>query len=189
MQSVRAGAVQTYFFIFTFFLKSRSSKTSFGLHFGDDFRSKCHISVKKGAPKNAWKKLPRQTQTGLYSNVPGPLDSHPKVKDFSNKKQLSEQEARTPAHFWLHFWDIVLKWVIFVQSLFDFRSKLTIHFRLVATIQTISSNRYSISDSKWQFIFDLLLFLVRFQVVECCWLDSIQRLVIWHALGKAWRIY
>ena len=40
MQSVHAGAVQTHFFIFTLFLKSRSQKTSFGIHLGDIFRPK-----------------------------------------------------------------------------------------------------------------------------------------------------
>ena len=129
MQSVRAGAVQTYFFIFTLFLKSRSNKTI--------FVQTVIIGWKKAFQKNTSKKLPRQTQTGTYYRVPGPLDSHPYVKDFSNKKQLSEQETRTAAHFWVYFWSVVLKWVIFVQSLlFDFRFRLTIHFRLVAPMRT-----------------------------------------------------
>ena len=94
MQSVRAGAVQTYFFIFTLFVKSRSNKTPFGLHLGDDFHAKCYTWVKKGAPqKNTLKKLSRQTETRAYSNVPGLPGSHPKVKDFLSKKQQSEQET------------------------------------------------------------------------------------------------
>ena len=40
MQSVHAGAVQTHFFMFTLFLKSRSQKTSFGVHFGGNVRPK-----------------------------------------------------------------------------------------------------------------------------------------------------
>ena len=109
MQSVRAGAVQTYFFIFTLFLKSRSKQTPFGLHFGDNFRLKCHIWMKKGAAKKGLKKLPRQSQTRPYSHVPGLPGSYPKVKDCLSKKQqseqdlskkqLSEQETKTAAHF------------------------------------------------------------------------------------------
>ena len=145
MQSVRAGAVQTYFFIFTLFPKSRSNKTQFGVHFGDDSRPKCNTWVKKGAPKNTLKKLSRQTQTAVYSNVPGLPGSHPKVKDCLSKKQQSEQETaiwarnKNSCSFRVHFWAIVLKWVMcsnyFVQSLFDFRFKLTIHLRPAAPMR------------------------------------------------------
>ena len=56
MQSVHAGAVQTHFFIFTLFLKSRSQKTSFEAHFGDIFHPKLHFWVKKGRQKMDQKK-------------------------------------------------------------------------------------------------------------------------------------
>ena len=40
MQSVRAGAVQTHFSIFTLFLKNGSPQTSFWVDFGDNFHQK-----------------------------------------------------------------------------------------------------------------------------------------------------
>ena len=52
---------------------------------------------KKGFQKLFWKVLPPKSQKAHYWQVPGPLDSHPYFKDFSNKKQQSEQETRTAA--------------------------------------------------------------------------------------------
>ena len=90
MQSVRAGAVQTYFSIFTCFLKSRSNKPSCGLHFGDDFRLKCHIWVKKRRSIKIPQKLSRQTHTaikkGLYASPQGPWQAASRTR-CSNKKQ------------------------------------------------------------------------------------------------------
>ena len=140
MQSVRAGAVQTYFFIFTLFLKSRSNKTQFGVHFGDDSRPKCNTWVKKGAPKNTLKKLSRQTQTAVYSNVPGLPGSHPKVKDCLSKKQQSEQETTSWARnenscsflnpFLSYCPDLFDCCYSFLFD-FDFILKLTIHFLVI----------------------------------------------------------
>ncbi len=100
MQSVRAGAVQTHFFIFTLFLKNSSYMTSFGVHFGGSFHQKLRFLVKKGLQKMDQKKgAPPHWQTGDYDHGPGLPDSPPRVRAFLNKKQLSEQETRTAAHF------------------------------------------------------------------------------------------
>ena len=56
MQSVRAGAVQTHFFIFTLFLKNSSYMTSFGVNFGGNFDQKMQFWVKKGLQKMDQKK-------------------------------------------------------------------------------------------------------------------------------------
>ena len=87
MQPVHAGAVQMHFFIFISFLKIRSSKTSFGLHFGDDFRSKCHIWVKKGAPKKCLKKVAQTESNGYLLPCPGAPGQPPLFQ------RLLEQEA------------------------------------------------------------------------------------------------
>ena len=58
------------------------------------------------------KRVPPLTQTGPYDHGPGLPDSPPRVRGFLNKKQLSEQETRAAAHFWIHFWALVLEWVI-----------------------------------------------------------------------------
>ena len=140
MQSVRAGAVQTYFLIFTLFLKSRSNKTPFGFHFGDDFCPKCDTWVKKGAPKKYLKKLSRQTQTTTYSNVPGLPGSHPKVKDCLSKKQQSEQETTICARS-MNSCSFLSPFLSYSLDLFtccysfpfdcDFIFTLTIHFLMI----------------------------------------------------------
>ena len=100
MQSVRAGAVQTHFFILTRFLKNSSYMTSFGVHFGGSFHKKLQFLVKKkGSKKWIKKRVPALTQTSPYDHGPGLPDSPPRVRGFLNKKQLSEQETRTGAHF------------------------------------------------------------------------------------------
>ena len=93
MQSVRAGAVQTHFFIFTFFLKIMSSKTSFGLHFGDGCLKKMQFLVKQKLQKVAQKKCPDRLKQDSIPKSRGSWTATPKVKDFLSKKQQSEQEA------------------------------------------------------------------------------------------------
>ena len=51
MQSVRAGAVQTHFSIFTLFLKNSSYMTSCGVHVGGSFHQKLLFLMKKGSKK------------------------------------------------------------------------------------------------------------------------------------------
>ena len=64
-------------------------------------------------PKNRCrKKAPPITQTTPYDHGPGLPDSLPRVRGFLNKKQLSEQETRKGAHFWVHFWTLFLDLVI-----------------------------------------------------------------------------
>ena len=135
MQSVRAGAVQTYFLISTCFLKSRPNKISFGPHFGDDFRQKRNIWVKKCLHKKYFKKAVQAPSNDTLFPSPGASGQPPLSQRFLEQEQLSEQETITAAHFWVHFWAVVLKWVIFVQSLSDFRFKVTIHFRLVVPMR------------------------------------------------------
>ena len=55
---------------------------------------------------------PPLTQTTDYDRAPRLPDSPPRVRGFLNKKQLSEQETTTGAHFWVHFSALFLEWVI-----------------------------------------------------------------------------
>ena len=94
MQSVRAGAVQTDFFMFTFvFWKVDPTTPHLGSILETIFTYNVIFGWKKALQKKTEKKLPRQSQTGTYSNVPGLPGSHPKVKDCLSKKQQSEQET------------------------------------------------------------------------------------------------
>ena len=67
---------------------------------------------KKGSKKLFKTRVPPHWQMRSYDHGPGLPDSPPRVRGFLNKKQLSEQETRTGAHFWVHFWAVVLEWVI-----------------------------------------------------------------------------
>ena len=131
MQSVRAGAVQTYLSIFTFFLKNSSNKPSFWLHFRYDFCLKLHLLVKKGLQQNVEKKCPDRLKRDPIPESQGSWTATPRSKisrtrnNYLSKKQeqlLISESISEP-----------LSW----NGLF-------------------SSSRYSFSDSKWQFIFDLL---------------------------------
>ena len=135
MQSVRAGAVQTYFFMFTIFLKSRSSKTSFGLHFGDDFRLKCHTWVKKGAPKKYLKKVVQaDSNTSLFQcpGAPGQLPQSQRLfeqettiwarNSYLSKKQEQLLISSPFLSYWLDLFDCCYSF------LFDFD---LIHFLLI----------------------------------------------------------
>ena len=66
MQSVHAGAVQTHFSTFAFFLKSSFQKTSFGLHFGDIFTKNYKFGVEKGFQKSLPKNGIPQSQISSY---------------------------------------------------------------------------------------------------------------------------
>ena len=99
MQSVRAGAVQTHFLIFTLLLKSSSQQTSFWDHSRSEFRQKSQFLLKQELQTNVQKKVPPLTQTAAYDHGPGLPDSPPRVRGFLNKKQLSEQETREAVHF------------------------------------------------------------------------------------------
>ena len=112
MQFVHAGAVQKHFFSFTLFLKNSSLGSSFWFHFGINFHQKFQFWVKQRRSKNCFKKSdpPKSNSTLLTCReVPGEAASRTR---FLNKKQLSGQETTT-AHFWVHFWAVVLEWVIF----------------------------------------------------------------------------
>ena len=67
MQSVHACAVQTHFFVFSFFLKIWSLKGAHGVKFGVYFSVFVDISVKNGASKNVSKKgVPPDSNTTLF---------------------------------------------------------------------------------------------------------------------------
>ena len=75
--------------------------------------------MKNGLQKSLQKKGPAHDANGTlrlpktgYDPGPGLPDSPPRVRGFLDKKQLSEQETRTGAHFWVHFWAVVLELVI-----------------------------------------------------------------------------
>ena len=73
MQSVRAGAVQTNFSIFTLFLKKSFQKTSFWIHFGGNFNQKSQFWVKNGFQKMAQKgSAPPYANTGLWPSPEAP---------------------------------------------------------------------------------------------------------------------
>ena len=64
----------------------------------------CKFGWKKGSKKLLTKRVTPLTQTTDYDHGPGLPDSPPRVRGFLNKKQLSEQETTTAAHFWVKFW-------------------------------------------------------------------------------------
>ena len=72
-----------------------------------------NVEWKKGSKKWIKKRVPALTETGDDDHGPGLPDSPPRVRAFLNKKQLSEQETRTAAHFWIHFRALFLEWAIF----------------------------------------------------------------------------
>ena len=83
MQSVHAGAVQTHFSIFTCFLKNSSQQTSFGVHFGDNFRQKIATLSENSVPKNCSKKgAPPHWQTSPYSNAGRLPEKQSRVRAF-----------------------------------------------------------------------------------------------------------
>ena len=87
MQSVRAGAVQTHFSIFTPFLKTGSPQTSFWLHFGSNFRPKSEFWVKKGLQKMDQKKGARPyANEGLWPCPEAPWQP-------PSRARFSEQET------------------------------------------------------------------------------------------------
>ena len=66
MQSVHAGAVQTHFFSFTFFLKNSYLGFSFWFHFGSNFPPNLQFLVKHGFQKSLQKKCTAQDQNICY---------------------------------------------------------------------------------------------------------------------------
>ena len=67
MQSVHACAVQTHFFVSSFFLKIWSLKGAHGVKFGVYFSVFIDISVKNGASENVLKKcVPPESNTTLF---------------------------------------------------------------------------------------------------------------------------
>ena len=56
----------------------------------------------KRIQKTVQKKVPRQTQTGSYSQARRLPGSPPRVRGFLNNNQPSEQETTIVAHFWIH---------------------------------------------------------------------------------------
>ena len=58
MQSVHAGAVQTHFFSFAFFLENSFLGFSLWVHFGSMFFQKLYLFVKNGFQKSLQKKGP-----------------------------------------------------------------------------------------------------------------------------------
>ena len=110
---------------------------------------------KKGSKKWIKKRVPALTQMRDHDHAPRLPDSPPRVRAFLNKKQLSEQETSTAAHFWIHFRALFLEWAIFwfhvwrnVHVLMKSETKKTSHCKC----------------------FSLTV--------------PFQRLVIWHALGQ-----
>ena len=131
-------------------------------HFGSIFDA---IFIKN--PKFEWKKVSKKlfkkrvapfTQTGPYGQAPGLPDSPPRVRAFLNKKQLSEQETRTAAHFWIHFRALFLE-----RTIFWFHVCKIVHFLMKSETKKTSHCRY----------LQMLFFMVPFQ-----------RSMIWHALGQ-----
>ena len=100
-------------FSFSAFIWNLASKR---LHFGSVWEAffvpNCNFEWKRGFKKWFTKMVSPLIQTRDYDHSPGLPDSPPRVRGFLNKKQLSEQETRTAAHFWVNFWVIVLEWVI-----------------------------------------------------------------------------
>ena len=112
MQSAHACAVETHFFVFAFFLKNRFHMTSCWLHFATVFWQKSQFWVKKRRSKNCFKKSdPPKSNKSLLTCREAPGEAASRTR-FLNKKQLSGQETTTTAHFWVHFWAVVLEWVI-----------------------------------------------------------------------------
>ena len=109
-----------------------------------------------GYPKiGAEKRHPPLRKQVPMTMARGSLTAAPRVRAFLNKKQLSEQETRTAAHFWIHFRALFLEWAIFwfhvwrnVHVLMKSETKKTSHCKC----------------------FSLTV--------------PFQRLVIWHALGQ-----
>ena len=117
MQSVRAGAVQTHFFVFTLSSKNSSPKTSFWVHFWTIFITNQNLEWKEGFKKVFKKRCPPDSNRGLWP-WPGAPWQPPSCARCLNKKQLFEQETTTWAHFWVRFWALFLEWVI-SESMFE----------------------------------------------------------------------
>ena len=120
--------------------------------------------VKKGFQKPFQKKVPRQTQTGSYSQARRLPGSPPRVRGFLNKNQQSEQETTTVTHFWVHFW------ILFLESIIsESISRKIVHF--------------------WILLFELAS-IAHVSKTKCSKTCDVKGtlLVIWHALGKARRI-
>ena len=101
MQSARACAVETHFFVFAFFLKIRLHMTSFWFHFGTVFRPQSQFWVKKRAPKNGSKKGdPPVANARLWTSQEAPGGRHT-IKNCSSKKQLFEHMLKQLFEFLL----------------------------------------------------------------------------------------
>ena len=104
MQSVHAGAVQTHFFIFSLFLKSKSNKTPFGLHFGGDFLPKLHIWVKKGTPKKCFKKVAQLASNDDLLHWPGAPGEPPLSQRFLRQEAtIWARSKNTCSQSWFDF--------------------------------------------------------------------------------------
>ena len=100
-----------------FFSKRASKRHHFGSILDAIFVQNCNFEWKGGFKKWFKNRVPPHTQTSPYDQAPRLPDSPPRVRVFLNKKQLSEQETETAAHFWVHFWDILLE-SVFSESTF-----------------------------------------------------------------------
>ena len=101
MQSARACAVETHFFVFAFFLKIRLHMTSFWFHFGTVFRPQSQFWVKKRVPKNGPKKGdPLVANESLWTSQEAPGGRHT-IKNCSSKKQLFEHMLKQLFEFLL----------------------------------------------------------------------------------------
>ena len=154
--------------------------------------------MQKSAPKIVQKKSASNTHLFQCREAPGEAASRTR---FLNKKQLSGQETTTTAHFWVHFWAVVLEWVIsesmsgkLLICWWNLKQKRQVIAEVFAYCPfpkvddlTRSGPRpgeflspflenCSFVDESWnrkiQFIADLLLSF------------SFQRPMIWHALGQ-----
>ena len=119
------------------------------------FTKNPNFEWKKGSKKWINKRVPALTQKASYDHGPGLPDSPPRMRAFLNKKQLSEQETRTAAHFWIHFRALFLEWAIFW-----FHVWRNVHFLMKSETKKTSHCK----------CFSLIV--------------PFQRLVIWHALGQ-----
>ena len=91
MQSVRAGAVETHFFVFAFVSKNSVQKIVFLLHFGNIFSTKITILLEKRIPKIASKKgTPPNSNDTLLAGREAPGEAASRAR-FLYKKRLFGQ--------------------------------------------------------------------------------------------------
>ena len=113
MQSVHAGAVQTHFFNFAFFLKNSFLEFSFWVYFGCHFLKKSQFLMQQSAPKNVQKKsAPPDSNTHLFQCREAPREAASRTRFLNNKQQSGQQKQQLflSESIFEHFF---LEWVIF----------------------------------------------------------------------------